>query len=820
MKYLFLICLLIILSLNAFAQSTSKYTISGYMKDSQSSESLIGATVYNQASLAGTSTNQYGFYSLTLPAGSVELVYSYVGYNAQTCSFRLSRDTVINIALEGALHLQEVEITADRTSRIQETTQMSSVNVPIAQIKSLPAFLGEVDVLKTLQLMPGIQSGGEGTSGLYVRGGGPDQNLILLDGVPVYNASHLFGFFSVFNADAINNIEILKGGFPARYGGRISSVLDISMKEGNMQKFSGEGGIGIVSSKLTLEGPIWKDRTSFIVSGWRTYIDVLAAPFIAMANNQNENDKFKVGYYFYDLTTKINHRISANDRIYLSAYMGDDKFYVRNEFIHRGGGYWQDDNNEVRGKSTMEGGLKWGNVTAAFRWNHIFTPKLFGNTTLTYSRYRFNTGTEVTEVRYDVDDDVSPPKPVTVREYFSIQYNSGIQDWSGKIAFDYLPSPDHYVRFGGDAIYHTFNPGVFAIRDVTVKLEISASKLYAWEYSLYAEDDIKLTNRLKTNIGVHWSAFSVHGKFYNVLQPRVSSRYLITPQLSAKAAYSRMAQYVHLLTNSTVGLPTDLWVPTTDVLRPQTSDQIAVGLAQNFRGNYEISLEAYYKTLNNVMEYKEGAGFFDVSDTWEQKVLQGNGQSYGVELFAQKKTGSFTGWLGYTLAWTNRKFDDLNDGRRFPYKYDRRHDVSIAVMKRFGKRIEMSGTWVFGTGSCVTPIVGIYDVAHPISNQSIKYGSAYQYGWNANPNRVYDYGERNGYRMRAYHRLDLSISFIKEKKWGERRWIIGVFNAYNRKNPFFLDVEEKYLENNAKQFKYVQYSLFPIIPSISYNFKF
>ena len=430
MKKKFLSLLLVIFSLSAFAQRTQRYTISGYMKDSQSTESLISATVHNKIDMAGTSTNQYGFYSLTLPAGDVEIVYSYVGYNAQQHSFQLIRDTVINITLEGALHLQEVQITADRTARIQESTQMSSVNVPMAQIKSLPAFLGEVDVQKTLQLMPGIQSGGEGTSGLYVRGGGPDQNLILLDGVPVYNASHLFGFFSVFNADAINNMEVFKGGFPARYGGRVSSVLDINMKEGNMQKFSGEGSVGIVATKLTLEGPIWKDHTSFIVSGRRTYIDALATPFIALANKQNENEKFKAGYYFYDLTAKINHRFSAKDRIYLSAYMGDDKFFVWNETKHRSS-YWEEDSETIDyGKSMTDGGIKWGNITAAFRWNHIFTPKLFGNTTLTYSRYRFNTSIKSTEEyrKYNSDDD----ELVNVHNFYEIQYNSGIQAGAAK----------------------------------------------------------------------------------------------------------------------------------------------------------------------------------------------------------------------------------------------------------------------------------------------------------------------------------------------------------------------------------------------------
>ena len=801
MKYLFFVLMLLFQAINLFAQRTQKFTISGYMKDNLSTENLIGATVYNKSDLAGTSSNQYGFYSLTLPEGDVELVYSYVGYNTQVLNFHLRRDTVINISLEGALHLQEVEITAVRTSRIQESTQMSSLSIPIAQVKSLPAFLGEVDVLKVLQLMPGIQSGGEGTSGLYVRGGGPDQNLILLDGVPVYNVSHLFGFFSVFNADAINSMEIIKGGFPARYGGRVSSVLDVNLKEGNMQKFHGEGAVGIVSAKLTMEGPIVKDKTSFIVSGRRTYIDVLAAPFIAMANNQTSGEKIRVGYYFYDLTAKINHRFSAKDRIYLSAYLGDDKFYVKERNTYKYSDY------VVSHDKRMDAGIKWGNVITAFRWNHIFTNRLFGNTTLTYSKYRFNTGTTndettVYEKWYQQEKE---------RFLFDMQYNSGIHDWSGKIAFDWMPSPDHYVRFGVNAIHHTFNPGVFAMREDLVKLEFGGKKRYAWEYATYIEDDVKLTANLKANIGLHWSAFDVEEKFYHYLQPRISVRYLITPQLSAKAAYSRMAQYVHLLTNSNIGMPTDLWVPTTPLLRPQTSDQVAVGLAQNFREKYEISLEGYYKTMNNVLEYKEGAGFFDLDDSWERKIVQGDGRSYGVELFAQKKTGSFTGWVGYTLSWTNRQFDELNEGKRFFYKYDRRHDLSIALMKRFGKnkKNEMSAVWVFGSGNCVTVPIGEYETEHPMGKE---YGRNMFYP-------QYEYGPRNSYRMASYHRLDLSLSFVKQKKWSERRWILGVYNAYSRKNPFYIDVEQ-YWRDTGKQYKFVQYSLFPVIPSVSYNFKF
>jgi outer membrane receptor protein involved in Fe transport len=405
------------------------------------------------------------------------------------------------------------------------------------------------------------------------------------------------------------------------------------------------------------------------------------------------------------------------------------------------------------------------------------------------------------------------------KEYFGMNYLSGINDWNGKVAFDYLPSPNHYIRFGGDLTFHSFNPGAIGAESELIPITFGGKKIYAYEYSLFAEDDIRLTDRLKANAGLHWSAFNVRGKFYQALQPRLSARYLLTDELSVKASYSRMAQYIHLLTNSNLGLPTDLWVPSTNLLHPQFSHQVAAGLAHNFKGAYELSLEGYYKTMENVIEYKEGASVFDVHNQWEDKVLQGDGRSYGVEVFAQKKTGTFTGWIGYTLAWADRQFDNLNRGQRFGYKYDRRHDVSVVMVKRFGKRVEVSGTWVFGSGNCITLPEVLFDTSDPF-----------------NPNAqldVKEYGERNGYRMAPYHRLDLSISLIRKKSWGERRWIFGVFNAYNRKNPYYIDIEENHRFTgdpfssawkpgwgSETQYRYMQVSLFPVIPSISYQFKF
>ena len=694
--------------------------------------------------------------------------------------------------------------------------------------------------------MPGIQSGSEGGTGLHVRGGSPDQNLILLDGVPVYNTSHLLGFISLFNGDAINNFEAYKGGFPARYGGRVSSVIDISMKEGNMEKYHGEGSIGILSSRLTLEGPIVKERTSFIVSGRRTYHDLLINPALGGINAMTDyiddhpdgklqkgtfadGDLTKFSLYFYDLTAKINHRFSDRDRIYLSAYLGSDNMLIANEFKH----IYEDGGLTGSGKDRKQFGLRQGNFMTAFRWNHIFTNRLFCNTALSYSRYRDDFIKRNDSRRTYEAGGTNTPRKVTEKDFNKLQNRSGIRDWTGRIAFEYIPSSSHNIRFGGGATYHTFNPGRVYLSDTTGNREYGASRCYAWEYSAYTADDIRLTKRLKTNIGLHWSAYKTGDAYYSVLQPRIAARYLITPQLSAKASYSRMAQYIHLLPNSYGGFPKDFWVPATGTLRPQQAEQTAFGLAQNYREDYELSIEGYYKTLTSVSDYRDGFSFLNADAAWEQRILQGTGTSYGMELLAQKKTGSFTGWAGYMLSWTDRHFDELNNGKRFPYKYDRRHDFNVSFMQRFGRtrkvatisslssgdvagqtviekkrkrEMEFSATWIYGSGYCVTLPVGVADTGNPvIHGSSPNFSTQYKI-----------YGERNGYRMNPTHRLDLGISFIRQVKRGETRWMVSVYNAYNRKNPYFVTVEQ----DQYGRHRFMQYSLFPFLPSVSYQFKF
>jgi len=777
--------ILVLFFINCYALQAQKFTISGYLKDAQSGESLIGANLYNKNSATGTSSNYYGFYSVTLSAGEVALIYSYVGYQSQYLSFNLQKDTTINVDLKVSM-LDEVVVEGKLTEDIQETTRMSTINVPIQQIKSLPAFMGEVDLLKVIQLLPGVQSGSEGSSGIYVRGGGPDQNLILLDGVPVYNASHLFGFFSVFNADAINNVDLIKGGFPARYGGRLSSVIDISMKEGNNKEFKGEGSIGLIATKVTVEGPLAKGKSSFIVSARRTYIDILTRPIIKA---QTDGDAV-FGYYFYDLNTKLNYTFSERDRIYLSVYTGDDKAYARDKYEYDNGIGGTVENRD-------EFGLKWGNITAALRWNHVYNPKLFSNVTLTHSRYRFSVYNE------------SETKENGQKEIFVSQYLSGINDWAAKVDYDFLPDPNHFIKFGANATYHTFNPGAanFQVSEEIDTL-IGTGNIGAVEFALYFEDDIKLGDNWKLNAGLHYSAFLVEGRLYNSLQPRFSGRYLINSKTSLKASYSRMTQYIHLLTNSGIGLPTDLWVPATDKVKPQQAQQVAIGFARDLGNQYEFSVESYYKAMNNIIEYKDGAGFSRPDKDWQTQVETGKGKTYGIEFFLQKKVGAYQGWVGYTLAWSNRQFDNINEGKVYPYKYDRRHDISVTNSFSINERIDLSAVWVFGSGNSISLPVATY----PANGGGTDGNGGWYYG-----NEIEHYEGRNGFRMRAYHRMDLSISFKKQTKWGERKWVFGAYNVYNRKNPFFITTGYDY-ETDKK--KFVQYSLFPIIPSFSYQFKF
>ncbi len=777
MSKIYITILFLCICIYSFSQ---RYTLSGYISDEKTSEKIIGANVYVKGTTLGTLSNPYGFYSLTLPSGKYEISFSFVGYETISKEIDLTHDQAINISLDQNLQLGEVTVVGDKIENTVESSQLGAVNLSTKTIKSIPALLGEVDIIKAIQLLPGIQSGTEGSSGLYVRGGGPDQNLILLDGIPVYNVNHLFGFFSVFNADAINSVQLIKGGFPARYGGRLSSVIDIRMKEGNNDKIHGSGSIGLIATKLTLEGPIIKDNMSFVISGRRTYIDVLAAPFIA-AQPKERGEKFSGGYYFYDLNTKLNYKFSERNRLYLSAYMGNDKAYANDKYDY-GNNYSEDKFK-----------LRWGNIISALRWNCLITNKLFLNTTLSYSRYKFLTAIYS---KYINDNN---------NEIYNFEYNSGIDDYAAKLELDFMPNPNHYIRFGANNTYHIFNPGVNVFNlnsdlEENIDTVIGNHKIYANEVFAYLEDEITW-NKLKINLGIHASGFYVKNKFYSNIEPRISARYLINNRWSVKAAYSQMNQYIHLLTNSNVGLPTDLWLPVTDTIKPQNSVQYALGTVISIGPHIDFSLEGYYKEMNNLIEYKEGATYLQANEDWQKKVEIGKGYSYGAEVLLRKKIGNTTGWIGYTLSWTNRQFDNISFGEEFPAKYDRRHDISVVVSHKFSERFDIGCSWVYGSGYATT-------LAHE------KYPSAMEYGGD-----IEYFGKRNDYRLPSYHRFDIGFNFHKQKKWGKRTWSFGAYNVYNRKNPFFLYFDNDYnYNNNTKVLR--QVSLFPIIPYVSYQFNF
>jgi len=761
----------------------SRYTVSGYVREAGSRELLIGVNVYLPGAGTGTTTNTYGFYSITLPAAdSVTVVFSYVGYAAQSRTFPLRKNVELNVDLAAGEVLREVVVEGSR-EKVSETPQMSTLDIPIKQIKTVPALLGEKDVLKVLQLMPGVQKGSEGSSGLYVRGGGPDQNLIILDDAVVYNAYHLFGFFSLFNGDALKSVELTKGGFPARYGGRLSSVLDMNMKEGNKEKLHGEGGIGIISSRLTLEGPIRKGKSSFILSGRRTYIDALARPFIPNGDG---------GYYFYDLTAKVNHDFGRNDKLYLSGYFGQDRFFVNEKY----------DGNRYRL------GFNWGNATGTLRWNHLFNEKLFSNTSLIFSNYRFQI--------YQDDKNKDGTQ-------YTLDYRSGIRDIGVKQDWDFFPGPRHALKFGLSSTFHRFTPSALVVKDSQInQFSREVEAIDVVESGVYAEDTWRPFGRLRLNAGFRLSHYASEGRQYLRPEPRLAASYTLLEDLSAKVSYAQMNQYVHLLSNTGIGLPTDLWVPTTARVAPQQSRQVAAGLAKDFteRG-LQLTLEGYYKKMDNIIGYREGASFLLLEDgpesagrvDWEDNVTAGQGWSYGAELLLQKKAGRFSGWVGYTLSWTQLQFDELNFGRKYYARYDRRHDLSVVGIYEISPRITLSGSWVYGTGNAITLPLSEYRAFEHNPNTP---GRGYFY----NPS-VNDYGAKNSFRMASYHRLDFGIQFHKKMKRHERTWEFSLYNAYSRQNPFFYFsdvVNDPDTQTSRAVLK--QIALFPIIPSFSYNFKF
>lgn len=773
----------LLLTMTIYAQQ--KYTISGYVTEKGSKETLPGATLFFPLLKTGTTTNNYGFYSITLASqDSLIMVCTFIGFSARQFTFRLDKDMNINIEMSNSIELQEVVVSESRIEKVSESIQMSMIEIPIKQIKEIPALLGEKDVLKVLQLMPGVQKGSEGSSGIYVRGGGSDQNLVVLDDAIVYNVSHLFGFFSLFNGDALKSVDLIKGGFPARYGSRLSSVIDMTMKDGAKDKLHGEGGIGLVSSRLTLEGPIIKDKSSFLVSARRTYIDVLLAPLI---NRNGESN----GYFFYDLNAKANYDFNYNNKVYLSGYFGRDKAYGKYSDSFR--------------KSNF--GLGWGNATATARWNHLFNQKMFSNTSLIFSRYKFL----ITQ-----EDEYNS-------QTFKLRYFSGIQDATLKYDLDYLPNEHHLLKAGMISTYHTFTPSAIVITDNNQETA-STKKINAIENAIYVEDQIRYKQKLQMNAGIRVSHFYSQKENYLNSEPRLAIAYKYKPGLAFKTSFARMNQYLHQLSNSGVGLPTDLWVPATKIVKPQSSQQVAIGAARDLdKLPVAVTIEGYYKWMNNVLQYKEGASFIEIDDpndaenneyNWESKVTNGKAWSYGAELLIQKKEGKLTGWIGYTLSWTQMQFDDLNFGEKFYARFDRRHDFSavaiyhIKNLEKDAQGITLSATWVYGTGNAITLPIGTYQVnSHNINVDN---------NVDVYPNYVSEYTTRNGFRMAPYHRFDIGVQFIKQMKKHVRTWEFSIYNVYNRKNPFFYYISNDYLGIS----KLKQVTLFPLIPSFSYGFKF
>ena len=804
--------LLLTLLLPVCLQAQTKHTVSGFITDKSSQETLIGATILDLKSSHGAITNEYGYYSITLPDGPAELRTGYVGYKPVVIPFNLKRDTVINIQVPVIDELSEVTIIGNREILGVRGSQMSAVDIPIEQIKAVPAMFGETDVLKALQLLPGVQAGTEATAGLYVRGGNPDENLLLLDGVPVYNVNHMFGMFSVFNPDAIKNVTLYKGSFPAHYYGRLSSVVDIRMKDGDMNKFHGNASIGVISSKFSVEGPINQGKTSFIISGRRTYSDLILNAALALNEifDYANTDDLSMGYYFYDLNIKVNHKFNDTDRLYLSWYSGDDDIYFK--YKSADGLYKQ--------KTRLN--WRWGNTVAALRWNHVISPKLFMDVSTNYTRYRHKMGIAINEINRN--DKSTSDLGLTMR--------SGIYDLSLRTDLHWSPSPSQDIRFGGSYTRHRFTPDVMdiymnsssnndSIQPTNMNRKYGSNKVSAHEFQLYVEDDIELTDVIKANIGAGYAGFHVNGRYYNSIEPRLSTRFLITDDLSLKAGYAYMTQYVHLLSNNMINLPTDLWVPVTDRIEPEHSHQVAAGAAYSIEGLADFTLEGYYKHMDNLLEYKEGSSYMAGDTEWQKKVAMGKGWSYGVEFMAQRSVGRLNGWVAYTWSKTQRRFDrpgmTVNGGRTFDAKYDRRHKLDITCNYKFSDRFDMSATWLYETGNCGTIYTQYYEGA-PLIQEEGGYGS----------DILGYYDNRNNLRLNPTHRLDLSFNWHKQLKRATRTINLSIYNAYNNRNPFLVYVYTNnvpvYSEGEGTEYQEVrtlrQLTLFPILPTLSYSLEF
>jgi outer membrane cobalamin receptor len=765
-----LLIFLTVIPVLAFGQQN--FTLSGKITDKDTGEDLNGASVMVVELIKGVATNSYGFYSLSLPAGTYTIRYSYVGYENVEQKLDLNKNLVMNIEISpSVMALDEVIVSSERDENITSAKQgVEKLNMK--DIENIPVLFGEKDILKTIQLLPGISSSAEGSTGFNVRGGSMGQNLILLDEAPLYSSSHLMGFFSVFNSDAIKDVTVYKGGIPAKYGGRASSVLDITMNNGNSKTFSGSGGIGLVSTRLTLEVPILKDKMSFIISGRRTYGDLVAK---LLFPEQLVRDDMK--FYFYDLNAKLNYTINDKNRLFLSGYFGKDIFELGKDI-----------------------GTGWGNTTGTIRWNHLFSDKIFSNTSLVYSKYDYG----------------------FVFGQNSLRLRSGIEDLSLKEDATWYINPENTLKFGINIIYHKFRPGEITSGD-TANFETVLSDKKAFESAIYIQNEQKITSRLSANYGLRFSTFNQIGPgwFYEYnaanepidstwygkgkaayprfgFEPRLSVNYMLSEKSSIKLSYNRMVQYLHLLSNSTAGSPTDVWMPGSNNLKPVFVDHVSAGFFRNFLDNsIETSVEIYYKNMINSSDYEDGADII-FNEHVESQILIGKGRSYGLELYIKKKYGSFTGWISYTLSRTENKIEGINNFSWYPMKYDKTNELSVITIYKLGQRLTISGVWTYATGNAVTFPSGKYILDN---------------------NPVPWFTERNGYRMPAYHRMDLSLTLNgKNRKKFKSSWDLSVYNLYNRYNAYIISFRESEVVPGSTEA--VKLSLFGIVPSVTYNFRF
>ncbi|SDL59484.1 TonB-dependent Receptor Plug Domain [Catalinimonas alkaloidigena] len=759
--------------------------LTGWVKEAETGVPLFGATIYVPSLQRGTSTDEQGYFAIRLPADTLLVQVSYVGYLTVTRRIDLrQRAERLAVSLQTE-QLEEVVVTASELQDKLNTTQMSVEKVTAQEARLLPALFGEVDIIKTLQLKPGVQSGGEGSSGLYVRGGGSDQNLLLFDGAPLYNANHLFGFFSVFNTDAVESVELYKGGFPAQYNGRLSSVVDVTMREGEAEQWQMTGGVGLISSRLTVEGPLLKHRngtsyTTVLLSGRRTYFDVITRQ-INRLNEDNPDYNAIPDYSFYDLNGKISTHFSDADRLTLSGYHGRDNFLFN-----------QDPFN-IR--------FDWGNTAAILNWQHQFGSRLSAENRLIYTDYDYR-------VRYNFDA-------------FKFSLGSRVSDRTFRSDFTFTPPSSHQITFGGLYTHHTFDVGRANAGRADEELFSAGNALQATELGAYVGDKIDFSPAWQLDAGLRWSAFLYQGKRYAGLEPRASLRYRISDQVALKTSYARMRQFIHLVASSGASLPTDVWYPSTRLVRPQVSDQLAAGLSLLlFDGRLLLTDEWYYKELQRQIDFRDGANLF-VNNDLEKEFVFGKGWSYGNEIYLEKKQGNTTGWLGYTLSWSYRQFPEINDGAIFFPRYDRRHDISLVVTHHLSPRLSVTGTWIYGTGNAVTLPVGRLFFSDVTGTTGFPPGISI----------VPEYQQRNTFRMAPYHRMDVGLVWHFRPRWGESDLTFSIYNLYNRRNPYFIYFDQEWIDpddftgspedvQKFVTFRARQVSLFPVIPAITFNFRF